>query len=487
MNLYNAANPSLLTDFYELTMMQGYHVYNKNPKVVFDMFFRQNPFQGGFCIFAGLEPLIKAVLDFRFDAGDIEYLASLGIFRQEFLKFLSGFRFSGDVYSVDEGEVVFAKEPLIRVHASIIEAQVLESLLLNIVNFQTLIATKSARMCEAAKGRTIIEFGLRRAQGVDGALSASRAAYIGGAGATSNLLAGKLFNIPVRGTMAHSWVMAFDEELDSFRKFAGLYPNNTTVLVDTYNTLKSGIPNAVKVFKCLKKAGIKNFGIRLDSGDLEYLSKQARRMLDAAGLKEAKIVASNELDEYIIEQLIKENSPIDYFGVGTHLVTGKGDPALSGVYKLVARRNKKEYIPSMKVSNDPGKMTNPHIKNVLRVYGRDGLMSGDLVFLENERISLEKNARKGGALIFHHPDYNFESVKISVYGRTRVLLKKVVQNGALNYEFPPLEEIRNKTRKNLKALHPSFKRLLNPHVYKISITGKLMSLKSRMLKRYVWK
>ena len=388
MNLYNTIKAALLTDLYELTMMEGYYFYNKNSNAVFDMFFRKEPFNSGFAIFAGLEPLIKTILNLRFDEDDIEYLKSLKLFKSDFLKFLLKFKFSGSIYAVEEGEVVFPKEPLIRVHSNIIEAQFLESILLNIINFQTLIATKAARIVEAAKGKTVIEFGLRRAQGIDGALSATRASFIGGVESTSNVLAGKFFNIPVRGTMAHSWIMTFKSEYEAFNKFAELYPTNTTVLVDTYDTLKTGIPSAIKVFKQLKKQGIKSFGIRLDSGDLEYLSKQARHLLDEANLREAKITISNELDEHVIEQLMNKKAPIDFFGVGTKLVTAADDPSLTGVYKLVSKQENKNYKPLIKISDNPEKTTNPDIKNIVRLYDKDNYMIGDLIHQEIEQKKL---------------------------------------------------------------------------------------------------
>ncbi|MFN3966650.1 MAG: nicotinate phosphoribosyltransferase [Endomicrobiia bacterium] len=484
MNLYNSNNLTLLTDLYELTMIQGYFFYKRNLNVVFDMFFRYQPFNGGYSVFAGLEPLIKTILSFKFTDDDIAYLEKLKLFKPSFLKYLSNFKFNGDIYSVEEGEVVFPKEPLIRVHGNIIEAQIIESILLNIINFQTLIATKTARIVESAKGKAIIEFGLRRAQGVDGAISASRASFIGGAIATSNVLAGKLFDIPVKGTMAHSWVMAFNSELESFKKYAKLYPENTILLIDTYDTLKKGIPSAIKVLKELKKLGIKNFGIRLDSGDLEYLSKQARIMLDKAGLKEAKIVASNELNEHIIEQLVNKKAPIDFFGVGTNLVTAQDSPSFPGVYKLVAKKTKNEYVPSIKVSNNPEKTTNPHIKNILRVYNEKNLMLGDLIFLEKEKESIYKTLKNMEPLTFYHPEYNYEWIKIKKYKNHRILLKNIVKNGKLNYEFPDIKKIQQKTKSNLNSLHPSYKRLLNPHIYKVSLTEKLMKLKINLIKKY---
>jgi nicotinate phosphoribosyltransferase len=341
-----AGNLALLTDFYELTMMQGYFLNHYDPDTVFEMFFRKAPFDGGFTVFAGLQPLLEAVQELAFTPADRAFLQAEG-FGKEFLDYLSSFRFSGDIYAMPEGTVVFPGEPLLRVHAPLIQAQLLESLVLNILNFQTLVATKAARIWLASGEGTVLEFGLRRAQGVDGALAASRAAFIGGAAATSNALAGRLFGIPVRGTMAHSWIMAFPSELEAFRKYAEVYPDGCILLIDTYDTLKSGLENAVLVGKSLKESGHSHFGVRLDSGDLEYLSKRVRKRLDEEGLEEAVIAASNELDEEIIQQLIAQEAPIDVWGVGTHLVTAKGDPALTGVYKLAARRVDGDYQPSL--------------------------------------------------------------------------------------------------------------------------------------------
>lgn len=483
MELYDGKNLALLTDLYELTMIQGYYFYSRKEEAVFDMFFRRPPFGGGYTIFAGLEPLIKVILNLRFSDEDLAYLEKQGSFKPEFLKFLSKFRFKGDIYAVEEGEVVFPREPLIRVQANIIEAQLLEGILLNIVNFQTLIATKTARIVEAARGRAVLEFGLRRAQGIDGALSATRAAFIGGAVATSNTLGGRIFNIPVRGTMAHSWVMSFNRELDSFKKYAELYPEQTIILVDTYDTLEQGLPAAIKVFKKLKKEGIRRFGVRLDSGDLEYLSKQARKILDEAGFKEALIVVSNELDEYIIEQLMEKDSPIDVFGVGTNLVTAKGDSALTGVYKLVAKKIGRGYRPTIKISNHPEKITSPHIKNILRIYDKENLMLGDLIFLEREKKSILKKVRSGEPLMFFHPDYNCPGLKMTDYKSSRILLRNIVKQGRLNYSFPDLEKIQQRAKDSLKQLHPTFKRLLNPHVYKVSLTKELKELKATLINK----
>ncbi|HOV38920.1 MAG TPA: nicotinate phosphoribosyltransferase, partial [Spirochaetales bacterium] len=369
---------ALFTDLYELTMAQGYFKYEMNNHGVFDMFFRRQPFGGGFSVFAGLEDLLEFLMNFRFTPEDLEYLEGLGYFEQPFLDYLASFHFTGDVYAVPEGTLVFPMEPLVRIHGTLIETQIIESMLLNILNFETLIATKSARIYLASNKGTILEFGLRRAQGPDGAMSASRAAYIGGASATSNTLAGRVYGIPVAGTMAHSWILAFDSEEEAFHRYAELYPNNTILLIDTFNTLRSGIANAIKIGLKLKALG-KSFGVRLDSGDIQYLSNEVRAALDRAGLTDAKIAVSNELEEEIIYHLVSSKCPIDIWGVGTHLVTGGGDPAFTGVYKLCAREKDGTYIPTMKVSDNPEKSTNPGIKQVYRFHDAAGHPLADLI------------------------------------------------------------------------------------------------------------
>jgi len=484
MNIYDHESTALVTDLYELTMMQGYFFYRKNETAVFDMFYRTQPFAGGYAVFAGLEPMVRAVLNFRFGQEELRYLSGLKLFTPAFLDFLATLRFRGDIYAVEEGEVVFPREPLVRVHATIIEAQMIESLLLNVINFQTLIATKTARIVKAAAGRSVSEFGLRRAHGIDGALSASRAAHIGGAASTSNLLAGKVFGIPVQGTMAHSWVMAFDAECTAFMKYASLYPEHTVLLVDTYNTLTKGIPAAIRVFRGLKRKGITGFGLRLDSGDLEYLSKQARRMLDSAGLPEAKIVASNELDEYIIEQLVRKGSPIDIFGVGSRLVTGYGDPALNGIYKLAARGKGKRFVPGIKLSDNPEKITDPFVKNVLRFYGDNDSPMGDLIVIESELSRYARMSRLRQPVRMYNSEFINESVELRGCRDARPLLRQVVKNGVVIAPFPGLGRLRAQTELRLAALHPSYRRLLNPRKYPVSITKKLRDMKINMIEKY---
>lgn len=479
----------LITDFYELTMLQGYHHTGRNPKVVFDMYFRKNPFSGGYTVFAGLKDLLTQLSSLSFSDDDIEYLRSLGTFGDSFLNDLSEFRFSGDVYSVEEGTIVFPGEPVVRVHASLMEAQLIESILLNTINFQTLIATKAARIKDATKGGKLLEFGLRRAQGLDGALSASRAAFIGGADATSFTEAGKKLGIPVKGTMAHSWVMAFDTELDAFRAYAELYPDNAIFLIDTYDTLGSGIDNAVTVGLELKEKGL-SMGVRLDSGDLQYLSQKVRKRLDDAGLTDAIIAASNDLNEEIIHQLVTEHSPIDIWGVGTHLVTGGSQSHLPGVYKLAAREVRGEMKPVIKVSNNPEKTTNPGVKQVYRFLGDEDSPMADLITCDEEEIS------SGDRFVFHHPmhEKTYFILEPKDYREIKPLLEPVMKagkplaettdQGRTEQQGPDLKILQERRAKNQSALDSTFRRLINPHRYKVSLSGKLRDRKVAMIENY---
>jgi len=471
-------NCALLTDFYELTMMQGYFLQKHNPLAVFEMFFRRPPFNGGFSVFAGLETLIKNIRSLRFEAEDLEYLAGQGVFRKSFLDYLANFEFTGQIHAMDEGTLVFPNEPLIRVQAPLIEAQLLESLLLNIVNFQTLVATKAARIYLASEGGSVLEFGMRRAHGVNGALAATRAAFIGGASGTSNTLAGKLYGIPVKGTMAHSWIMSFDSELAAFEKYAEVYPDGCILLIDTYDTLRSGLENAIKIGRKLQEQGHDSFGVRLDSGDLEYLSKRVRERLDRAGLRNAKIAASNELDEGIIQQLITNHAPIDIWGVGTHLVTAKSDPALTGVYKLMAKEVDGSYIPTIKVSNNPEKISDPGVKQVNRFYNGAGAPVADLITLEGEALPI------GPPYRFYHPRYPYRFLDVAEYRGIEPLLRPVLDGDKILIDFPNLNTIQQRTKKNLAALDDTYKRLINPHVYKVSLSEKLKDLKFGLIAEY---
>ena len=471
-------NCAMLTDFYELTMMQGYFLHKHNPLAAFEMFFRRAPFDGGFAVFAGLETLLKAVADFHFETEDLDYLSEQKMFHKSFLDYLADFKFRGEIQAMEEGTLVFPKEPLIRVQAPLIEAQFLESLLLNIINFQTLIATKAARIYLASEGGEIFEFGMRRAHGVNGALGATRAAFIGGASGTSNTLAGKLYDIPVKGTMAHSWIMSFESELAAFQKYADVYPDGCILLIDTYDTLRSGLENAIKIGKRLKAQGHDSFGVRLDSGDLEYLSKRVRERLDRAGLKDAIIAASNELDEGIIHQLLTEQAPIDVWGVGTHLVTAKSDPALTGVYKLMAKQVDGEFIPTIKVSNNPEKISDPGIKQVNRFYNGNGAPIADLITLEGEQLEVGPSYR------FYHPRYPYRYLDVVDYHRIEPLLHPVMKDGKILVDSPDLKTIQKRAKSNLAALDDTYKRLINPHVYKVSLSEKLKDLKFGMIAEY---
>lgn len=468
---------ALTTDFYELTMMQGFFKSNYNPQVVFDMFFRTNPFNGGYALFAGLDSILEKLENFRFDESDIEYLKSLNQFDDDFIEYLSTYKFTGDIYAFDEGQVVFAGEPLMRIHTTLIDAQLIEGLLLNTINFQTLIATKASRMVIASKDGKIMEFGLRRAQGEDGALSAARASFIGGTSVTSNTIAGKKFGIPVSGTMAHSWVMSFDSELESFRTFAKYYPDNAILLIDTYDTLGSGIDNAIIVGLEQKKIG-KKIGVRIDSGDMSYLPRQIRERLDNAGLNDAIICVSNDMTEEIISALIADEAPIDSWGIGTNLVTGGFQSSLNGVYKLSAKENiDGEYIPTMKISNSFGKTTNPGIKQVYRFMDDNNGPIADLITLDDEIITTNKE------YIFYHPfsDSDFFKLKDNRYTKCIPLLTKKMEEGKRCTTSKTLFELQDYAKENLGSFHKSYKRQINPHIYKVSLSKKLRNLKKDLI------
>ena len=471
-------NAALLTDLYELTMMQGYHRCGFRRRGVFDLFFRRAPFGGGFSVAAGLDDALGALEGLAFEAGDLEYLESLGFFGRDFLDYLADFRFSGEVWAVPEGTVVFPHEPLLRVSAPMIEGQLIESLLLNTINYQTLVATKTARIYLASGKGSIAEFGLRRAQGWDGALTASRAAYIGGAGATSNTLAGRHYGIPVTGTMSHSWIMAFESELEAFERYAEFYPDQTTLLLDTYDTLGSGLPNAVAVARRLVGEGHKA-GVRLDSGDIQYLSKAVRRGLDEAGLQGVTIAVSNELDEHIIAQLTAAGSPVDLWGVGTQMVTGGGESSLTGVYKLAAVENAQGAMqPTMKFSDNPEKSTNPGMKQVYRFYGGDGAPLADLIALDDESFRL------GEARTFYHPAIDYRKFRLETYADFEALLRPVMRDGRRVEDSPSLEGIRRRTLESLDSLDETYTRIINPHVYKVSISARLKEVKQNLIRAF---
>lgn len=470
---------ALLTDLYQLTMVGGYFEEGKkNQWANFDYFFRSVPDKGGYCVLAGLADVIDYIQNLDFSQEDISYIKGLGMFSGEFLAYLENLKFTGDIWAVPEGSVVFPHEPLIRVMAPLPEAQIIETTLLNIVNFQTLIATKGARVHWAANGDPVVDFGLRRAHGPDGGLMASRAAYIGGVNATSNVLAGRLYGISVRGTHAHSWVESFPGEIEAFRAYARVYPDACLLLVDTYDTLRSGVPNAIRVGRELRAKGHELYGIRLDSGDLAYLSKESRRMLDEAGFPDVKIVASSDLDEWIIESLKRQGACVDIWGVGTRLVTSFSSPALGGVYKLTALNEDGErMVPKIKRSDNPEKITNPGLKKVVRIYDKNGQMRGDVLFLEKERIP------KGRYFKAFHPLFRHVFKTYPKHFRMRELMVPIFQKGKLIYEIPSVHEIRENTMRNLKQLDAAYKRFRNPHTYHVSLSSLLFKTKQRLLHR----
>jgi nicotinate phosphoribosyltransferase len=466
-------------------MMQAYFLRGRaggaEQQAVFDMYYREVPSGGGYVIVAGLAQLIEYIEGLRFRADDIAYLRGTGIFREEFLEYLPSFRFSGSIHAMPEGTVIFPNEPIVRITAPIMEAQFIETALLNIINHQSLIATKAARVCHAARGESVLEFGLRRAHGPDAGLYGARAAVLGGCAATSNTLAGKLFDIPVRGTHAHSWIMSFPTELEAFRTYAELYPYDLTLLVDTYDTLKSGVPNAIQVFLELKEKGAcpARYGIRLDSGDLAYLSKQARTMLDTAGLADAFICASNDLDEYLISELKGQGAAITVWGVGTHLITSKESPALGGVYKLVSLQNGGgEWVPKIKISNNPAKVTNPGIKQVWRLYDEaTGKIKADLICLAHEVVDPSQD------LTIFDPVATWKRMTLAAGTFTaRPLLVPVFENGKCVYPSIPVAEIRTYAATERESLWEEHRRLVRAQLMYVDLSEELYLLKNTLIK-----
>ncbi len=470
---------ALLTDLYQLTMVGGYvHEGKKEQWANFDYFFRNIPDNGGYCILAGVADVIEYIRNLHFSQEDLSYLEGLGVFSTEFLTYLENFKFTGDLWAIPEGTIVFPHEPLIRVTAPLPEAQLLETTILNVMNFQTLIATKAARVHWAAQGDPVVDFGLRRAHGPDGALMASRAAYIGGVEGTSNVLAGRLYGIPVRGTHAHSWVESFHDEVEAFRAYAQVYPDDCVLLVDTYDTLQSGVPNAIKVARELREKGHEIRGIRLDSGDLAYLSREARRMLDEAGFPNTGIVASSDLDEWIVESLKRQGARIGIWGVGTRLVTSFSCPALGGVYKLTALdEDGKRMVPKIKRSDNPEKIMNPGLKKVVRMYDRKGEMRGDVLFLFEEEIP------EGRSFRAYHPMFSHVYKTYPKQFMMRQLMVPIFQKGRLVYDSPSVHRIREHTLKSLEALDAAYKRFHNPHRYHVSLSAKLFAIKQRLLRQ----
>jgi len=472
------ASKALLTDFYQLTMAYGFWKSGMSHKEgVYHLFFRRAPFNGGFCVTSGLESVIQLIQELRFEKSDLDYLAEIKgndgnfLFEQEFLQYLEELDFNCDVDAIPEGTLSFPFEPLIRVQGPLIQCQLLETPLLNLINFPTLIATKAARVCRAAQGDPVFEFGLRRAQGIDGALTASRAAYIGGCEGTSNVLAGKAFGIPVKGTIAHSWVMAFEDELEAFKTYAGVMPNNCILLVDTYSTIE-GVKKAVDVGKELKQNGYELTGIRLDSGDLAYLSVEARKILNENGFPDVKILASNDLDETIIQSLKVQNAEIDVWGIGTKLVTAFDQPALDGVYKLSAIRNPGgawEY--KIKISEQSIKVTTPGIQQVRRYFGPQ-LCIADVIYDEDTDID-------DGCIMVDPFDITRQR-EIAAGTDYKDLLVPIFRQGELRYSPPPLEEIKKRTQQELNQFHYTIRRLVNPHQYPVGNEKTLNDLKNRL-------
>lgn len=457
------------TDLYQISMAQVYFQQNKHQhKAIFDYFFRKLPYDGGYAIFAGLQTLLETLQEFQFSETDIAYLKSQN-FDENFLNYLKDFKFKGNIYSSQEGDLVFPTRPVLQVEANMVEAQLIETLLLNILNFQTLIATKASRIRQSAEDATLIDFGMRRAQST-GAYFASRAAFIGGFDTTSNVIAGRDFNIPISGTMAHSFIQSYEDEMTAFRDFAKSHPENTVLLIDTYDTLKSGLPNAIKVGQEMKSKGQELKGIRLDSGDLSYLAKKCRKALDEAGLTEVKIAASNQLDEYVIKSLKDQNGPIDVFGVGTNLVIGNPDGALDGVYKLAFANGE----PRIKLSENLSKLTLPHRKQVFRMRNSKGELTGsDAVAMENETSITNIN----------HPFDVSKSVEFSNC-TAEALLKKVMSEGEICIENKSLSEIKSYSQSRLSELPEEFLRFENPHIYKVGITDKLMEERDKLRSKY---
>ena len=471
----SAQNLTLLTDLYELTMMQGYFESQANETVIFDVFFRENPNKGGYSVMAGLEQVIEYIKNLNFSYEDVDYLRGLGLFSEDFLHYLSGFHFSGDIYAIPEGSVIFPREPLVKVIAPIMEAQLVETAILNIINHQSLIATKASRVVHAAQGNGVMEFGLRRAQGPDAGIYGARAAMIGGCQATSNVLTGQLFGVPVGGTHAHSWVMSFPDELSAFRAYAEVFPKNCLLLVDTYDTLASGVPNAITVFGELRAKGYEPMGIRLDSGDLAFLSRQARKMLDEAGFPNAKIFASGDLDEEVIWDLKAQGAAISVWGVGTRMITSMDNPALGGVYKLSAEEVNGKFEPRIKISENPAKITNPGVKRLYRFYDRlSGKALADLIALEDEDYS------SGEPLEIFDPENTWKKMTLCDY-EVRPLLAPIFENGELVYTLPTLSEVSEYAKREMETFWDEYKRLHSPHRYKVDLSKPLYELKRGML------
>lgn len=477
--MINEDNYTMLCDFYQLTMGNGYFKTRHADRIAyFDLFFRRVPDGGGYAICAGLEQVIEYIENLRFSEKDIEYLRTKKIFSEEFLEYLRNFKFEGDIFAIPEGTPVFPNEPLITVRAPSIQAQLVETMLLLLVNHQSLIATKANRIVRAAEGRAISEFGSRRAHGTAAAVLGARAAYIGGCSGTACVKSDEDYGVPATGTMAHSWVQMFDSELEAFEQYCRVYPNSAVLLVDTYNVLKSGVPNAIKAFdNILKPLGARPMGIRLDSGDIAYLSVEARKMLDAAGYPDCKIVASNSLDEYIIRDLIKQGARVDSFGVGERLITAKSEPVFGGVYKLCATEENGVITPKIKISENVIKITNPHYKKVYRIFdNKTGKALADLICLHDETIDETK------PLELFDPDYTWKRKTVTDF-TAKELQVPIFKNGKRVYQPPKIDEIKNYCKEQLDTLWESVLRFENPHNYYVDLSQKLWDIKHTLLDR----
>lgn len=472
-------NLTLLTDFYELTMAGGYFENSMTDKIAyFDMFYRKNPDNSGFAIMAGVEQMIEYLTNLKFTDEDIEYLRSKNMFSEPFLQYMRNFEFKCDVWAVPEGTPIFPGEPIVTVKGPLIQAQFVETMILLSINHQSLIATKSNRICTAADGRAVMEFGSRRAQGYDGAIYGARAAYIGGCAGTACTICDRDYNIPALGTMAHSWIQSFDTEEEAFRAYAKAYPQSCTLLVDTYNTLKSGVPNAIKIFKEeVVSRGYRPKGIRIDSGDITYLSKKARRMLDEAGFEDVKICASNSLDEYIIRDMFMQGAKVDIFGVGERLITSYSSPVFGGVYKLVAMEEEGEIIPKIKVSENVGKITTPCFKKLYRLFDRDTDKAiADVLTLNEETINDNEPYE-----IFD-PQHTWKRKTISNF-YAKEMLVKYIENGKLTVKLPDVNEIRDYCKAQLDTLWDEVTRFENPHTYYVDLSQKLWDIKNSLLNK----
>ncbi len=480
MSLDEKLNLTMLCDFYELTMGNGYFEQGYKDRICyFDVFYRRCPDGGGFAIAAGLEQIIQYVQDLHFGPEDIAYLRKRNLFSEEFLEYLSGFRFTGDIWAVPEGTPIFPKEPIITVRAPAIEAQLIETYILMCINHQSLIATKANRIVRSADGRKVLEFGSRRAQGADAAILGARAAYIGGCNGTACTISDQLFGVYAGGTMAHAWVQMFDAEYEAFANYCRMYPNNATLLVDTYNTLKSGVPNAIRAFNdVLKPLGITKCGIRLDSGDIAYLSREARKMLDEAGWTECEISASNSLDEYIIRDLIRQGAKIDMFGVGERLITARSEPVFGGVYKLVGVEDQDgNVIPKIKISENVGKITTPHFKKFYRFFGNDtGKAIADYLCVYDETVD------DSGEMEIFDPDATWKVKKVYDF-TAKEMMVPIFKDGKLVYDCPDLQTIRRYCLEQVDTLWDEVKRFENPHTYYVDLSQKLWDIKYGLLKK----